>query len=71
MSIMKDFFEQNYNKVERYEDTLSEIKEMILYCENEYNCERCKYHDNCCVDDDKFPDFSKALINKIDEVLNG
>lgn len=49
---------------------LEEIREMILHCEDEYNCDRCKYHDSCLIDDDKFPDFSKALVNKINEVLN-
>lgn len=58
-----------YDTDQKYRSALEEIKEMILYCEDEYNCNRCKYHDNCLIDDDKFPDFSKALVNKINEVL--
>lgn len=55
----------------KFKIALEEIREMVLFCEEEYCCDRCKYHDNCLVDDDKFPDFSKALVNKINEVLNG
>ncbi len=64
MSIMKDFYEQNYNKVEmyknkvkmykdkvkRYKDTLLEIRKVLT--------------------DEYYIDTVKA-IHKIDEVLNG
>ena len=46
---------------------LQEIKEMILYCDDEYDCDKCLYHDKCQPNEGEFPDFSKALLQKIAE----
>lgn len=66
---LKDELKRLEQENKQMKSALEEIREMVLYCEDEYNCDRCKYHDNCLIDDDKFPDFSKALVNKINEVL--
>ena len=68
----KTFYRAKHDDIKglllKYRTCLQEIKEMILYCDDEYNCDKCRYHDKCQPNEGEFPDFSKALLQKIEEV---
>lgn len=59
--------EIEFQRLQKCKSCLQEIKEMILYCDDEYDCDKCRYHDKCQPNEGEFPDFSKALLQKIAE----